>query len=366
VTNHVSVALVHDYLTQRGGAERVVLAMAATFADAPLYTSMYEPNATFPEFGALDVHTTWLSHVGALRRHHRLAFPLLAPVMSRYAIDADVAICSSSGWAHGAKVTGRRVVYCHAPARWLYQRDRYVAGDGGRAAAVALLGPPLRRWDARAAARADRYLVNSSVVAASVREHYGIDAEVLPPPVMVDVAGVTRPVRGVEPGSWLCVSRLLAYKNVEAVVGAFAQMPAERLLVVGDGPDAERVRTAAPPNVQFVGTVADDELRWLYANTRGTVAAAYEDFGLTPLEAAAFGRPSAVLAAGGYLDTVIDGETGIWFAAPEPEAIAAAVARMNGVAWDVDRLQEHANRFSLARFGTRLREVVTEVTGAPT
>jgi len=366
VTDHVSVALVHDYLTQRGGAERVVLAMAATFADAPLYTSMYEPNDTYPEFGALDIHTTWLSHVGALRRHHRLAFPLLAPVMSRLAVDADVVICSSSGWAHGANVTGRRIVYCHAPARWLYQRDRYVGGDRARAAAIALLGPPLRRWDARAAARADRYLVNSSVVAASVREHYGVDAEVLPPPVMVDVAGVMRPVRAVEPGSWLCVSRLLGYKNVDAVVGAFARMPAERLVVVGEGPDAERVRAAAPRNVQFVGTVADDELRWLYANTRGTVAAAYEDFGLTPLEAAAFGRPSAVLAAGGYLDTVIDDETGICNAMPEPAAIAAAVrARMNSMR-DADRLREHANRFSLARFGTRLREVVTEVTGAAT
>ena len=364
MSDHVPVALVHDYLTQRGGAERVVLAMATTFADAPLYTSMYEPKDTYPEFGTLDVHTTWLSHVGALRRDHRLAFPLLAPVMSRFTIDADVAICSSSGWAHGARVTGRRIVYCHAPARWLYQRDRYVGDDRARAAAIALLGPALRRWDARAAARADRYLVNSSVVAASVREHYGIDAEVLPPPVMVDVGGVTRPVRAVEPGSWLCVSRLLAYKNVDAVVAAFARMPAERLVVVGDGPDAERVRAAAPPNVQFVGTVDDDELRWLYANTRGTVAAAYEDFGLTPLEAAAFGRPSAVLAAGGYLDTVIDGETGVGFAEPEPAAIAAAVARLGNEVWDADRLREHADGFSLARFGARLRDVVIELTGA--
>jgi glycosyltransferase involved in cell wall biosynthesis len=344
----------------------VVLAMTETFPEAPLYTSMYEPGDTYPEFGALEMHTTWLSRVGAVRRHHRLAFPLLAPVMSRFTIDADVAICSSSGWAHGAHVTGHRIVYCHAPARWLYQRDRYVGDDRARAAAVAMLGPSLRRWDARAAARADRYLVNSSVVAASVREHYGIEAEVLPPPVMVDVTGATRAVVGVEPGAWLCVSRLLAYKNVDAVVAAFARLPGERLVVVGDGPDAESVRAAAPANVRFVGTVDDDELRWLYANTRGTVAAAYEDFGLTPLEAAAFGRPSAVLAAGGYLDTVIDGETGIRFAAPEPDAIAAAVTRMAEESWDGDRLRAQADRFSLARFATRLRDVVTDVTGATT
>ena len=364
MTDRAPVAIVHDYLTQRGGAERVVLAMAAAFPGAPVYTSMYEPGDTYPEFGALDVRTTWLSRVGAFRRHHRLAFPLLAPVMSTCTVPADVAICSSSGWAHGARVTGRRIVYCHAPARWLYQRDRYVGGDRSRAAAVTLLGPPLRWWDARAAARADRYLVNSSVVATAVREHYGIEAEVLPPPVMVDVAGSTEAVQGVEPGGWLCVSRLLAYKNVDAVVAAFARLPQERLVVVGDGPDAERAKAAAPPNVEFVGTVAEAELRWLYANTRGTVAAAYEDFGLTPLEAAAFGRPSAVLAAGGYLDTVVDGETGVTFAAPGPDAIAAAVARMADTAWDEARLRAHAERFSLARFAARLRHVVDETTGA--
>jgi glycosyltransferase involved in cell wall biosynthesis len=363
VTGVAPVAIVHDYLTQRGGAERVVLAMADTFPGAPLYTSMYEPGDTFPEFAALDVRTTGLSRVSVLRRHYRLAFPLLAPVMSRLTVDADVVICSSSGWAHGADVAGRRIVYCHAPARWLYQPDRYVGGDRARAAAVAVLGPWLRRWDARAAARADRYLVNSHVVATAVREHYGIEAEVLPPPVMVDVAGDTRAVARVEPDAWLCVSRLLAYKNVDAVVAAFARLPRERLVVVGDGPDADRVRAAAPTNVQFVGTVTDAELRWLYAHTRGTVAAAYEDFGLTPLEAAAFGRPSAVLAAGGYLDTVVDGETGICFAAAEPDAIAAAVARMADEPWDQERLRAQADRFSVARFGARLRDVVAEVKG---
>jgi glycosyltransferase involved in cell wall biosynthesis len=357
------VALVHDYLTQRGGAERVALALADAFPGAPLYTSLYEPTETYPEFAELDVRPAWLSRVGVLRRHHRFAFPLLAPVMSGVTVDADVAICSSSGWAHGARVTGRRVVYCHAPARWLYQRDRYVGDDRARAAAVAVLGPSLRRWDARAAARADRYLVNSTVVAASVRDHYGIDAEVLPPPVMIDVAAEARPLAGVESGAWLCVSRLLAYKNVEQVVRAFDRLPDERLVVVGDGPDAATVRAAAPGNVQFVGTIGDAELRWLYSQTRGTVAAAYEDFGLTPLEAAAFGRPSAVYAAGGYLDTVVDGETGVHFDAPEPEAIAAAVARMAERSWDADALRAHAARFSLARFGDRMREVATELAG---
>src|SRR5437588_3963985 len=118
------IALVHDYLTQRGGAERVVLAMTRAFPGAPLYTSLYDPAGTFPEFANVDVRRLSLDSVPLLRRHHRLALGVLAPAFSRLRVHADVAVCSSSGWAHGAHVTGRKIVYCHAPARWLYQPDR--------------------------------------------------------------------------------------------------------------------------------------------------------------------------------------------------------------------------------------------------
>ena len=121
-----SIALVHDYLTQRGGAERVALSLTRAFPGAPLHTSLYEPAATFPAFAAVDVRPLPLNRLGPLRRNHRLALPLLAPAFSRLRVDADVVICSSSGWAHGARVTGRKIVYCHTPARWLYQPGRYL------------------------------------------------------------------------------------------------------------------------------------------------------------------------------------------------------------------------------------------------
>lgn len=355
------VALVHDYLTQRGGAERVVLAMARAFPDAPLFTTLYDAAGTYPEFADLDVRTSALSRVPWLRNHHRLAFPVLAPTIGRLEVDADVALCSSSGWAHGVRATGRIVVYCHAPARWLYQTDHYTDGKPLARVAVGALGPALRRWDSSAASRADRYLVNSTVIAAAVRQHYGIDAEVLAPPVMIDTSGVQEPIVGIEPGAFLCVSRLMGYKHVDAVVAAFTEMPDSRLVVVGDGPDAARVRAAAPGNVRILGQVSDAQLRWLYANARALVAAAYEDFGLTPLEAAAFGRPAAVLAAGGYLDTVIDGDTGVLFGEPAPRAIAAAVTTLAAREWDADALRAHAAKFSEAHFADRLRAVVAEV-----
>src|SRR5262245_14220568 len=182
----MNLALVHDYLTQRGGAERVVLAMLAAFPEAPLYTSLYEPEATYPGFAEADIRPLRINRMGLLRRNHRLAFPVLAPAFSSLHIDADVVLCSTSGWAHGAQTEGRKVVYCYAPARWLYQPNRYLGnGDGSwiARAALATLGPPLRQWDRRAASTADRYVTTSSAVRDQIRAAYGIDAEIVPPPL---------------------------------------------------------------------------------------------------------------------------------------------------------------------------------------
>ena len=359
------VAVVHDYLTQRGGAERVVLAMARAFPDAPIHTSLYLPEGTYPEFAGLDVRPMALDRIPGLRRSHRLALPLLAPAFSRTLIDADVVICSSSGWAHGVRTTGRKLVYCHNPARWLYQREQYAPPGGARALAAAALGGPLRRWDGRSAQTADRYVANSSIVRRRIRDVYGIHAEILPPPAGVDRTGAQPPVEGCAPGFVLCVSRLMAYKNVDAVVAAFADLTDERLVVVGEGPEGERLKATAPPNVRFTGRVGDDELRWLYANCRAIVAASYEDFGLTPLEAAGFGRPAAALRWGGFLDTVVDGLTGVFFDRPEAIAIREALARLLGRAWNAPEIERHASRFSEARFADRLRALVREVHDAP-
>jgi glycosyltransferase involved in cell wall biosynthesis len=350
-----SVAIAHDYLTQRGGAERVVLAMHRALPDAPIHTSLYEAATTFPEFADADVRVSPLDRVGPLRRNHRLALPVLAPVVSAMQVDADVVVCSSSGWAHGVRTDGHKVVYCHAPARWLYQRDAYLAQSGtASAAALRVLDPFLRRWDRRAAATADRYLANSSRTRDLVRRAYDIDAELLFPPYGIDPDGARTPVDGLEPGFLLCVSRLLAYKNVDAIVGAMERRPADRLVVVGAGPDADRLHELAPANVTFLTGIADEQLRWLYANARALVAASYEDFGLTPVEAAAFGVPSVVLDFGGYHDTVRDGETGVYFEAPEPGSIAAAIDRLDADPPDAAVVHAHAAAFSPDRFRTGL------------
>lgn len=370
------VALAHDYATQRGGAERVALVMADAFPGAPLYTTLYEPGSTFPEFEPLDVRTSPIDRVGVLRRHHRLALPFLAPAVRATPIEADVVLASSTGWAHGFPTTGRKVVYCHAPARWLYQSDRYLgpargAGSGAApggatrwlaAQALGLLAPALRRWDRRAAATADRYLANSTVTARAIREVYGIEAEILPPPPAMLPGGAETPVEGVEPGFLLCVARLLPYKNVDVVVEAVRRTPGARLVVVGDGPERAALehRVRDLPRVHLAGRVDDARLRWLYRNSAALVAASYEDYGLSPLEAAAFGRPSVVLRDGGYLDTVRDGVTGEFFDAPDPDLVAEAAGRALARTWDPTVLTAHADDFAAERFVDRLHEIVRE------
>ncbi len=334
--------------------------MIRAFPDAPIYTSLYDPMGTFPEFRQFDVRPMSLNRIGLLRAHHRLGLPILASAFSRLRVEADVVLCSSSGWAHGVEVQGRKIVYCHAPARWLYQPDRYLS-PGSRVARslLSILRPRLVAWDQRAAASADGYLANSTAVAARVLELYDIRAEIVHPPHTLDPTGDQAPVPGVESGFFLCVSRLLPYKNVDVVAEAFRDLD-ERLVVVGGGPEEARLRAAATQNVQFLGRVDDAQLRWLYANCAGLVASSYEDYGLTPVEAAAFGKPAAVLRWGGFLDTTDEGVSGIFFDEPTPQAVNTAVRTLVARRWDVDTLRLHASRFSEAAFVEHLQRAVID------
>lgn len=334
------------------------------FPEAPLFTSLYAPDRTFPEFASADIRSLPLNSWSAFRNHHRIALPLLAPAFSRLWVDARVALCSSSGWAHGARVTGRKIVYCYAPARWLYQGNEYIGSSGARryaaASALRLLRRPLIQWDKKAAGSAARYLTSSTAVRGRIQSLYGIDAEVVPPPPALKADGPRRPIEGVDEGFVLCVSRLLPYKNVHAIVEAFDRLRDQRLVVVGSGPAAAAIAESASTNVSFLGSVDDSELRWLYESCSSLVAASYEDYGLTPLEAAAFGKPSAVLRWGGFLDTVVEGETGVFFDEPKAQDIHAALVGMLARSWDGTRLRRHAASFSEENFIGRLRTVVAE------
>ena len=347
------VVVAHDYCTQRGGAERVALTLLDAFPGAPLVTAAYNPSSTFPGFAGREIRTSWLQRVGPVRRDPRLALPLLPAAWETLRIeDADVVVCSSTGWAHGVPTEAPKLVYCHNPARWLYQADEYLPGQPTiAAAALRLRGSALRRWDQRAARSASRYLANSSVVAARIRSVYGIEADVLPPPVSIDPDAPQEPVAGLEPGFLLTVARGRSYKNVSVVCKAVEKLPGERLVAVGDLPPSD-----CSTRISAVGTVSDAQLRWLYANARALVSVSYEDFGLTPLEANALGTPAVLLRAGGFLDTLVEGVNG-WFV-ERPDVAALVEALQRPLDLDPAGIRAHAAAYSRESFIQRIREAV--------
>ena len=369
MAEHVQVAIVHDYLTQRGGAERVVLAMARAFPEAPIYTTLYDPRGTFPEFADLDVRPSRLNKVRYLRRHHRAALPFLPSTVSSMAIDADVVLASSSGWAHGVTATGQKLVYCYTPARWLHQQQRYLGDHSSHRTAIALkvLSPWLRRWDVRAAHTASDYVTVSSVVQDRVYSVYGLPSTVLAAPRPNTDTRPSEPMPAVEQwlgsadggeGFELCVSRLLPYKNVDQVVAAYADEPRRRLIVVGSGPVKPALQAAAGSNVLFLEGITDGELAWLYRGARALIAISYEDFGLTPLEAAAFGKPSIVLRWGGYVETMVENLTAVFIEVPEAQHVRRALEQLDAREWDVGRIVEHAARYHEDVFVENIRELV--------
>lgn len=361
-TSPLRVAVVHDYLSQRGGAERVVLSMMKAFPQARLITSVYEPAATFPEFAEYAVETTWLDRFPRLRRDPRLALPLLARTFSSLQVrDVDVVLCSSSGWAHAVSTDAPKLVYCHSPARWLHESGDYFArmSPVARRAAEGLL-LPLRRWDARAAASVDRYLVNSTVVQQRLDRAYGRWAPVVPPPVSLGPTPM-EPVPGLEPGFLLVVSRRRSYKQVDIVCRALGDLPDERLVIVGGLPHG--VDDCAPGRMVGLEDVPDAQMRWLYAHCDALVATSNEDFGLTPVEANSVGSPTIVLRHGGYLDSSVGGLTGVFVEDATHAGVVDAVRRFRALSFDRESIRRHAAQFSEGRFIARLRSEVEQLTG---
>ncbi|MEJ7784696.1 MAG: glycosyltransferase [Solirubrobacteraceae bacterium] len=349
----MDVALVHDYLNQRGGAERVVLELAAMFPSAPLYTSLYRSGSTFPEFSALDVRTSFLDRFPVDRRFRMLFALYPAAFRSLGPIDAELVISSSSGWAHMARTAPRafHAVYCYTPARWLY--GDYM-GPPAQQRALAPFAAAFRRLDVRAARRADLYIAISEVVRTRIQQRYGRDAPVVYPPV--DVDRFTPAPRG---DRLLVVSRLLTYKRVDLVVDA-ATRAGIGLDVVGTGPALPDLRRRAGPTVRFLGRLPDAEITALFESCRAFCLPGAEDFGITPVEANAAGKPVVAFAGGGALETIEEGVTGTFFRKHSVEALLAAIASCDSLSAPPEQIARHARRFSSRAFRERLASVLAE------
>jgi glycosyltransferase involved in cell wall biosynthesis len=343
------VALAHDYLNQFGGGERVAVELTKIWPDAPLYTSLYRPHSTFDHFRGVDVRTSWIDRLPVDRRFRALLPLMPSAIRSLGELDVDLLVASSSGWAHGIRTAPRafRVVYCHNPARWIYEADGYLPRPLARAAARPLLSR-LRAWDQRQARTADLYIANSSNVQGKIKRTYGIEAPVVHPPA--DVERFTpRP-----PGDrLLVVSRLLPYKRVDLVVRA-ATRSGMALDVVGTGPELDALRALAGPSVTFHGRLDDGAVTELMESCRALCFPGVEDFGITPLEANAAGKPVVAYAAGGVLETMIEGRTATFFREPAAATLLDAIERLEDLDTSPEELAAHAGRFSPAAFAENL------------
>lgn len=362
------IAIAHDYLTQKGGAERVVLALHRMWPDAPIYTTFYDPEGTFPEFKGARIITSPLNRVGLLRKDPRRALPLLPLASSLMHVKEPIAVISTSGWAHGFRYDGATLVYCHTPARWVYLLDDYL-GEGdrdsikGRIARV--LRPGLQMWDRAAVRRRSRYVANSTVVKERIEDVYGLDGvDLVFPPHSVSTDGPQKPISGAErlaeDGFLLSVARLMPYKHVDVAIEAAARA-GRPLVVIGKGPEEARLRAMAGEDVVFGQDLTDAQLRWAYAHATALIAASHEDFGITPLEASAWGVPTVALRAGGYLDTIVEGVNGVFVEEPTVDAVAGGVERLLEHDWDRAAMQAHAERFSEREFARRIRGLLGEV-----
>jgi glycosyltransferase involved in cell wall biosynthesis len=353
------VAIVHDWLNQIGGAEGVLEVLVDMFPQAPIYTSIYWPDAMPHSYQDWDIHTTWVDRLPGIHRHHQpylLLYPLAFGGLELRGY--DLIISNKSAFCFGVKTPPEtlHICYCLTPTRFVWNYDGYVnrdqVGGAARHAARPFLGW-LQRWERAAAGRVDAFVAISDAVQDRIQRFYGRESAVIRPPVDT---GRFSP-SGDHDDYYLIVSRLVPYKRIDLAVRAFTDLGLP-LWIGGNGRDRDSLEAIAGPSVRFLGRVPDEELGPLLARCRAFVFPGLEDFGITPVEAMAAGRPVIAYAGGGALDTVVEGVTGTFFHEQTPESLAATVRRFDDMAFDPAVIRSHAERFDVEQFKSQLQTFV--------
>ncbi len=353
------VALVHDYLNQMGGAEKVLLALHDLFPQAPIYTSIYEPRHVDRRFRSMDIRTSFMQRLPFVKHHHQ---PFLA--MYPYAFERldlrpyDLIISDSSAFAKGVvtRPEALHISYCHTPMRWAWNYEEYVERERlGRTTRMMLMPfiTWLRTWDYATSARVDYFVANSPAVAARIAKYYRREAAFIPPPVDTSRFYVAPQ----HEDYFLVVSRLVPYKRIDLAVKAFSMLGLP-LRIIGTGRDERRLRRMAAKNVRFLGRLSDDEVRSQMARCRALIFPGDEDFGITPVEAQASGRPVIAYGSGGALATVVEGSTGLFFYQQTPESLAEVVTSFQDDYFDPHAIRRHAEEFDTQRFLRRFSQFV--------
>lgn len=357
----MKVALVHDYLNQMGGAERVVLALHEIFPDAPLYTSIYDPKRVDAAFQKMDIRTSFMQKLPLVKKHHQPFLPFYPFAMERLDLRGyDLVLSSSSAFGKGVvtRPETMHICYCHTPMRWCWNYDEYVERERlGRISRSILpfLITGLRVWDQMSASRVDHFIANSPVVADRIQKYYRRDSVVIPPPVEASRFEFDPTI--VPEEYFLIVSRFMPYKRIDLAIEACnrLQLP---LVIIGSGRDENRLKSIAGPTIRFMGRLSDVEVLHYYAHCRAFILPGEEDFGITPLEAQASGRPVIAYGAGGALASVVEGVTGTFFQKQTVESLAAVLASFDERTYDPQTIRNHALEFDMPRFHRRILQFI--------
>jgi glycosyltransferase involved in cell wall biosynthesis len=345
-----------------GSAERVAAAMHDSFPSAPIYTTVALPHRLPKELRGADIRTTAKQQLPAMEHCFRQYFMLYPLAIEHFDLSQyDLIFSSSSGYAKG--VRRRRnaihVCYCHAPMPWASRYEDYVAresfGRVGRSLLpISLWG--LKQWDLRAAKQPDYYIANSRLVAQRIKRSYGREAFVIPPPIDVDRFQMSAQIDDY----YLVLSQLVPYKRIDLAIEACNRL-GHRLVIIGDGPDRERLEKLAGPKTVFLGRQPDSEVNHYASRCRALLFPGEEDFGRVPLEVNAAGRPVIAFRGGGAMETVIEGVTGVFFDKPTSAALVDAIEEFECRSWQQQVLRRHAEKFDRSVFAFRVLQFLGSV-----
>ncbi len=353
------VALVHDWLTGYRGGEKVLESFCKLFPDATLFTLVHVEGSSSSTIESLPIRTAFTQKLPGAKRFYRWYLPLHPWAIERLDLsEFDFILSSSHCVAKGVipRAGALHICYCHTPMRYVWDRFEDYFGSGIKAKLV--YGPVaarLRAWDRSSADRVDHFIANSTYVSERIRTYYGRETDsIIPPPVDTEFY---QPTAHEPEDFYLIVSALVPYKRIDIALDTFRNR-SERLVVVGAGPSANRLKASAPGNVSFRGWVSDEELLSLYQRCRACLLPGVEDFGIVPLEAQASGAPVVAYGHGGALDTVRDGETGVLFHEHSAEALSHAIDKISSLGLNKKPLRDWALGFSRKTFQNRMKEFI--------
>jgi glycosyltransferase involved in cell wall biosynthesis len=362
------VALVHDWLIGMRGGGKCLEIFCQLFASADLYTLVYAPEKISPTVRRMKVKTSFVNRLPWAKKAYRYYLPLFPTAIERFELDPYDLVLSSSHCVAKGIISHRalHIAYVHAPMRYVWdQHDHYFGSDSGwmSRTGMALCRSYLQQWDVRSASRVDYFIANSKNVAAKIKNLYGRDAAVIYPPVEVEKFNLLPDLQPY----YLIVSALVPYKRIDVAIEAFNRLRLP-LKIVGEGPLRTRLRNLAQPNIEFLGWVNDQELATLYGRCQALIFPGEEDFGITPLEAQASGRPVIAYGRGGALETVLPLEsnrakpaTGIFFSESSAESLIRAIElfQKNREQFEPATMRRHAGKFSDERFKAEISDYIT-------